>query len=171
MNSKILAAGAALMTAGLLAGCGGGDDSGAALAAPAAAEQSTAVRPAAASDDREAKLKVAAQGYINAFMNGQVAGVLGYLDPEVCDDDDEASYVLTTGMVADVANGATMKITSVYVEGDRGGVEDQELSSNASDQLRRLVKAADSGGRKYSWNSRDGEGYLAKPCLDEETAS
>lgn len=162
------------VTAGLLlSGCGGGGDD----EEPSAADIQGAVESPAASgspaasagDDREAQLLVANQGYVDALLAGKIAGVLGYLDPKVCDEDDETSYALGIGQIKDVADGATMKIVSVklYDKGARGGTDEYELSADAPDGLRRLIKSSMEGSKEGAWNYRDGEWYLAGPCEDD----
>jgi hypothetical protein len=151
----------------LLAGCGGGSDDKADTPAPA----STTAPGPAAPDNRETALKVAAQGYVNSLLKGDVVGVTGYLDPKVCDDDDRTGYAFTVPQMKETAGGATMKITKVYVEGDRGGVEDYTLSGGAPDQLRRLIKSSFEGSKTYSWRYHDGEWYLAGPCEGDASAS
>lgn len=165
MKIKLMAAALAVAA---LAGCGGGSENTA--AAPAADGAGSAAANDDGAAEKERALKIAAQGYMDAFMGGQVAGVLGYLDPEECDDEDEGEYAMAAAMLRDVVGDAKMKINSVYVEGDRGGVEDYELK-NASDQLRRLIKSSAGDGRQHSWTYRSGEWYITKPCVDEETAS
>lgn len=159
----------AALTAGLLlTACGGGDDD-----EPTAPGTAASEAPAASSsgaDDREEALTVAAQGYVSALLKGNIAGVVGYLDPQVCDDADEGSYALSVGPIKENAEGATMKITSVYVEGDRGGVDGYELSKGAPDALRRSIKSSFGTERTYPWNYRGGEWYLAGPCKDESAS-
>lgn len=157
---------AAMAAALLLAGCGGGDDQA------AGQPQVASGAAAAATDDRAGQLKVAAQGYVDALLKGNIGGVVGYLDPEVCDDDDEASYALGIGQIKETAEGATMKILSVklYDDGARGGADQYELSKGAPDQLRRLIKSSMAESKTGAWNYRDGEWYLAGPCEDESAS-
>lgn len=164
MKRAISTTAAALLALGALAGCG--DDKKADQASTATTDQTQA--PAApSSGDKEAALKKAAQGYVDALLKGQLAGVVGYLDPKVCDDADAGEYAITVGQIKDVAEGATMKVTAVGTDGDTGGVTDYTLSDNAPDQLRRLVKASFAESKHFAWNYRDGEWYLAGPCEDE----
>ncbi len=154
----------------LTTGCGGDDeeaDGGRAVTDPASSAAASAQASTEGdAEDREKALMTAAQGYIDALLAGRLAGVLGYLDPKACDEEDETSYALTVGQISEVAEGAKMTITSVTVQGDRGGVRDYKLSDGAPDQLRRLVKASMAESKQYAWNYKDGEWYLAGPCED-----
>ena len=153
----------------LTTGCGGGDDEDDQAARPSPAE--TAAPPAEAGDERVEALKVAGQGYSTALFKGQIAGIVGYFDPEVCDEADNGSAALAAGAISEAADGATMTITEVEVDGDRGRLTGYKLSDDASDGLRRLAKSAiEENPDDYPWVYRNGEWYLSGPCEDE-TAS
>lgn len=161
---KTILVGALALTVTVLAGCG--DDKKDSTTTTAARATGPA-NQGGDSGDREAALKKAAQGYVDALLKDQFAGATGYLDPKVCDDGDQGSLALAAGQIHDVAEGATMTITAVKMDGDRGGVQDYTLSDNAPDQLRRLVKASMTESKQYAWSYRDGEWYLVGPCEDE----
>ncbi len=153
----------------LLSACGGADEDSRTTDAPGISGGETSAPGRKAGP--EAALKVAAQGYVDALMSGDFAGVTGYLDPKACDDKDKGAMVVGVGAISKTAKGATMKVTDVYVEGDRGGVEAFELSDDASDALRRPVKSSFSGERMRSFYYDGDEWYLRGPCEDESSAS
>jgi hypothetical protein len=139
-----------------LAGCGGSDDE------PATAEP-------AKTADREAALKTAIEGYANAQLAGDIAGVTGYLNPDRCTEDDKGTAAMAAGIMKDTAKGAKITITAVKIEGDRGTIGSYELSKGAPDALRRILKSADTDNKgRMGWAWVDGEWYFDGIC-DGET--
>lgn len=155
MNPATTFLAAALLAA--LAGCGGGDNNEPATAEPA----KTA--------DREAALKTAIEGYANAQLAGDIAGVTGYLNPDRCTEDDKGAASMAAGIMKDTAKGAKITITAVKIEGDRGTIGSYELSKGAPDALRRILKSADTDNKgRMGWAWVDGEWYFDGIC-DGET--
>lgn len=149
----------------LLTGCGGGDDEETpAQAAPGATSS-------AASDDHKEALRTAIESYANAQMSGDVAGVLGYIHPVLCSEGDKAQYSLAAGAMEETAKGASIKIKGVRIEGDRGTFTEYELSNNAPESLRRLMKATNAGAGAMGWVFYDGEWYRDADCEGTKTAS
>lgn len=116
---------AAVLLTGLT-GCGGAASESEAAPSPEAiaVAPTPQATPTPASDARKrAALTKAAQGYSNAYFAGDATGMGGYLHPTLCDDQDREDAEPDGARMQATAKGATTKITSVYVEGDRGGVD------------------------------------------------
>lgn len=141
----------------LLSGCGGGDDEGQAVTPGSSAA------PAAGGDRNEA-LRKAIEGYANAQMSGDMAGVSAYLHPTLCSEDDKAEYMAASQFMEKTAKGASIKIKAVRVVGDRGSFTEYELSKDASDAVRRLMKQNNKGD-SLGWVFYDGEWYRDAGCV------
>jgi hypothetical protein len=137
-----------------LAGCGAVASANTSITPPAAGTRTPAAAPAGL-------LKSTADDYLSALLRGDGLGATAYLAPK-CTDDDKASLLIAASMVKTTANGATMTVTAVDVQGDRGAVTGYSYSANAPAALKRLVES--SGNGSHDWSYADGKWSLDASC-------
>jgi hypothetical protein len=118
------------------------------------------VAPAAVSDAaKQAALRTTAEGYANALLRGDGLGVTGYLS-DFCADSEQGEAVYAAEVVAGTAQGATLKVTSLTVDGDRGSVSAYRVSPGAPAALRKLLSSARADAATYPWRWVDGQWVL-----------
>lgn len=116
---------AALVTG--LAACG---------SSPQAAETVTAD---SSTDDLESSLKTTAQGYIDAFLAGNLVGLSSYYKDD-CDDVGGLMLLGGDGVKQMFAGVTAVKVTEVKVEGTRGLIVDTKVEGKPSDATKRLLE-------------------------------
>ena len=108
-------------------------------------------------------LKVATQGYSAALLAGQPTAAAAYALP-ACGDVGRSSIASSALAAAAMAEGATLTVDSVVVDGDRGRIGDWHMSPGAPDGLRRALLDGMADGR-LAWELVGGEWfYRANAC-------
>lgn len=112
-------------------------------------------------------LRTTIQGYMDALLSGDGAGISSYIDP-ACNN---SFGFLAASMSAGIAKGARLIIDSVYVDEQGGGTDTYHLTPDAPDALRRFVKTLDTGKHEHSFRLINGEWFKHPDPCDSPTSS
>lgn len=119
---------------------------------------------------KQAALVATSEGYANALLRGDGLAVAGHLS-DFCADVEQGDAVYAASVIARKAHGATLDVTSVVVDGDRGSVAGYRLSSGAPAALRKVFSSAHGAAAAYPWRWVDGQWYFQGGCGVAPSAS
>jgi hypothetical protein len=121
--------------------------------------QVASAAPVASADAKRASLVAAASAYANALLSGDGLAVADALS-DFCADAEIGDAVYAADLIARKAHGATLAVTSVAVDGDRGSVTGYRLSPGAPAALFSPGESA----ATYPWRWVDGRWYFQGGC-------
>ncbi|MBA3742122.1 hypothetical protein [Sporichthya sp.] len=113
---------------------------------------------------KQSLLLTAATNYTSALVAGKGAEAAAFLDPQVCRANDREEVAELAAFFAKSAPGATVKVTSVDVNGDDGNVTGYEFSAGFPAEVRAVMDQGYTSGGEFAWHLRGEKWYFDAEC-------